>query len=351
MVKRTRASTGRPVPPGAPARPPSGNVRAWALAAAGLALAGTMLVCSLPPAPADETGAEPSRPGPPPAEQVDDDGGIGVLTEPEVCEGGRPVAASWSPDQSAGDAVSRIQEADQLVVGVDQSSYLWGYRRPDTAELVGFDIDLVQAIAESLLGENPRVLYRAIPTDQRISQVADGQVDMVVRTMSMTCERWSQVAFSTAYFEAGQQLLVPRHSEIDGFDASLAGARVCSADGSTARELLDRESHGAELISAPNHLDCLVLMQLGEADALMTDSALAAGHAAQDPSMHLVGEPLTREPYGVAMNLEDVDLVRWVNAVLEEYREGGWQAAYDEWLEEYLPEDASPAPPDPVYRD
>ena len=73
----------------------------------------------------------------------------------------------------------------------------------------------------------------------------------------------------------------------------------------------------------PNQLDCLVRLQLGEADAMVTDNALAAGQAAQDPSVELMGEPFTDEPYGVAMNLEDEDLVRRVNKVLEDYREGG----------------------------
>ena len=44
---------------------------------------------------------------------------------------------------------------------------------------------------------------------------------MVVRTMTINCDRIKQVAFSTAYFEAGQQLLVPKGSPITGFDDSL----------------------------------------------------------------------------------------------------------------------------------
>ncbi len=255
--------------------------------------------------------------------------------------------------------MERIRDRGQLIVGVDQNSYLWGYRSAETGEIVGFDLDLVQAIADDLLGEdapNP-VKYLAIPTDQRTRAIRDEEVDMVVRTMSITCDRWEEVAFSTAYFETGQQLLVPRNSPIGGYDASLEGMTVCSAAGSTAETWLEHESHGAELVAAPNHLDCLVQVQLGLADALMTDSALAAGHIAQDPSMRLIGEPLTVESYGVAMNLNDVDLVRWVNAVLDDYRDGGpgsrWAQAADRWLRGYLyPEgEPPPAPPQPLYRD
>ncbi|MFD5318659.1 glutamate ABC transporter substrate-binding protein [Streptomyces sp. NPDC127098] len=312
------------------------------------------VACGAPPPDAGPAGAAPAaRTANGPASGSDS--GIGPLAEPERCADNRDAAESLPAARVRGDAVNAIRERGQLRVGIDLNSYLWGYRQPDNTEIVGFDIDLVQAIAVDLLADpSPDITYLAIPTDQRIEALRTGQVDMVVRTMSITCERRERVAFSTAYFETGQQLLVPNGSEITGFDESLAGARLCRADGSTAERLLERQDHGAEVIRVPNHLDCLVRIQLGLADALMTDSALAAGHVAQDPSMHMVGEPLTRESYGVAMNLANTDLVRWVNAVLEDYRAGGWLTSYNQWLADYLYDprrDPPPAPPEPLYRE
>ena len=72
--------------------------------------------------------------------------------------------------------------------------------------------------------------------------------------------------------------------------------------------------------------------------------------------MHLVGDLATTEPYGVAMNLEDEDLVRRVNKVLEDFRAGGrksaWRSSYESWLREILlpPSLKGPDPPEPVYR-
>ena len=59
----------------------------------------------------------------------------------------------------------------------------------------------------------------------------------------------------------------------------------------------------AAVCGRANQLDCLVRLQLDQVDAVLTDNALAAGQAAQDPSVHLIGSPLTHEPYAVAMNL------------------------------------------------
>ncbi|MFC7220226.1 glutamate ABC transporter substrate-binding protein [Streptomyces polyrhachis] len=269
------------------------------------------------------------------------------------CAGERPPGrpqASWRPSGADGPAVSRIKGKGKLVVGVDQNSYQWGYRDPATGELRGFDIDLARAIAAELGIGGDDIIYRAIPTSQRVPALQGRKVDMVVRTMTINCDRLKDVEFSTAYFEAGQQVLAPKNSKITGFDTSLDGKRVCAAQGSTAEEFITKELKNAEVVPVPNQLDCLVRVQLGLADAVITDNALAAGQAAQDPSMELKGRPLTREYYGVAMNKEDRDLVARVNKVLEDYRASGeWRKAYELWLSKVMP--GVKAAPVPEYLD
>jgi len=266
----------------------------------------------------------------------------------------RNAAESLRPSPEDGPAVSRIKEKGQLVVGVDQNTYRWGYRDPVTGELAGFDIDLARAVAEDILGPHPKVVFKAVPTSQRIPALQKRTVDLVVRTMTINCARKEQVAFSTAYFQGGQQVLAPKASKIAAFDDSLRGKRVCTAAGSTGESELSARPHGAKVLTVPNQLDCLVRLQLGEADAVVTDNALAAAQAAQDPAVELKGRPFTDEPYGVAMNRGDTDLVRRVNKVLDDYRgDGGtdsrWMRAYRKWLQADLP--GISGPPSPEYSD
>lgn len=262
--------------------------------------------------------------------------------------------ASVRPSDAEGPTLKDIKERDdkpnKLIVGIDQNSYRWGYRDPTNGDLEGFDIDLVHRIAEDLLGDRDDVVFRAIPTNMRIDAIKSGEVDMVVRTMTINCDRLKDVAFSTAYFETGQQLLVPKGSTITGYDDSLNGRKVCSAKGSTAESELRKKSFGADIDSTvANQLDCLVQLQLGRADAVVTDSALAAGQAAQDPTVKLVGEPFTQEYYGVAMKKGADDLVAQVNQVLVDYRRSGWTASYNDWLEEDMGK--TTGPPKATYRD
>ncbi|WP_372341434.1 glutamate ABC transporter substrate-binding protein [Streptomyces sp. CC224E] len=276
-------------------------------------------------------------------------------------KGEEPERSLTPSGSESGDAVRAIKERGHLSVGVDQNSYRWGYRDPNStnkkSELEGFDIDLAHEIAGDILGDRNAVRFRAIPTNERIPAIQRGEVDMVVRTMTISCERLKDVAFSSAYFQTGQQVLAPKTSDIKGYGASLAGKRICTAASSTAQSsLVEGKKKPVDdgglpkstdiSTTVPNQLDCLVRLQLGEVDAVVTDGALAASQAAQDPTVQLKGEPYTKEFYGVAMKKGADDLVRRVNQVLEDYRESdGWQKSYDHWLKPALgPSDGPPAP-------
>lgn len=347
-----RASEGSENHPGAPSGPQrlTSRLRGWGgVSAMAVACAVTAATVLLPLARATPEAAgrapvrEPASMAVAPAAPR---GPADTCQDPE---------ASLRPSGLDGAAIARIKAAGKLVAGVDQNSYRWGYRNQakEGSGLDGFDIDLVKAIAQDILGDPNAVIYRAIPTSQRVPALQEGRVDIVVRTMTINCKRLEEVAFSTAYFEAGQQVLAPRGSPITGYDTSLKDKRICFASGSTAETTLKAQSYGSVPVTVPNQLDCLVRLQLGEVDGIVTDNALAAGQAAQDPSVQLVGSPFTREFYGVAMNKDASDLVRRVNKVLEEYRSGGneslWMKSYLKHLQPVLP--GVTAPPAPKYRD
>ena len=276
-----------------------------------------------------------------------------------------PQDQSPEPSSLDGRTIEAIKarKDPRLIVGVDQNSYRWGYRDPNggrAAELEGFDIDLVHRIAKDILGDEKAVQFKAIPTNQRIPAIKDGRVDMIVRTMTINCDRLKEVAFSAPYFLTGQQVLAPKSSTIKGYDKTLDDKRICSAEGSTALEKLtaDKAAKRAGVASAdietvvPSQLDCLVRLQLGQVDAVVTDGALAASQAAQDPTVELKGDTFTTDYYGVAVKKGANDLAARVNRILEQYRlDGGWQQSYDKWLSPTLGSDSESAkPPVPRYK-
>ncbi|HET8680650.1 MAG TPA: glutamate ABC transporter substrate-binding protein [Micromonosporaceae bacterium] len=276
----------------------------------------------------------------------------GVAATPGPCDPRaslRPSGALPAPGQMPpGSAMAGIAARGRLIVGVDQNNYRFGYRDPATGDLVGFEIDLAHKIAEAIFGDPGRVLFRAIRTAEREPVLQRGEVDIVIRSMTMSCDRWERVSFSTEYFSAGQAILVARGSPVKGLK-DLAGRKVCAATGSTSIRNIMVKAPLALPVSAADALDCLVLLQQNQVAAVSTDDAILAGFAAQDPSTVVLDERFTDEPYGMAMRRESTDLVRFVNGVLERLREDGtWTRLYNRWLAALGP---TPAPPVARYRD
>ncbi|MFF7328732.1 transporter substrate-binding domain-containing protein [Streptomyces sp. NPDC008150] len=276
-----------------------------------------------------------------------------------------PQDQSVPPSTAEGTAIAAIKKRGHLSVGVDQNSFNWGYRDPNSTDknvqLEGFDIDLARRLAKDIFNDSDpaRIRFQAIPTTERVPAIRKARVDVVVRTMTITCDRLKDVAFSAPYFVTGQQVLAPKSSDITGYNDTLDGKKVCSAKSSTALDRLTADRKSGELASSvdistvvPNQLDCLVRLQLGQVDAVLTDGALAASQAAQDPTVELKGDPLTPEYYGVAMKKDATDLEARVNKILEDYRkDGSWADSYRKWLAPTLGADFGPAmPPEPHYR-
>jgi polar amino acid transport system substrate-binding protein len=305
-------------------------------------------------------GSGASRPAPPPAGGLPRPVGVqdpAVLPSASgsaapACDATaslRPVGALPPPGQPpAGSTMAKIVQRGRLIVGASQNTYLFGHRDPQTAELVGFEIDLAKELARALFGDPNRIQFRTMTAAERIPALKSGEVDMVVRATTMTCERWQEISFSTEYYTGGQRLLVPAGSPIRSID-DLGGKKVCASIGSTNIVAIAALPARPVPVAAPDALDCLVLLQQGQIDAISTDSAILAGFAAQDPSTRIVGSEFVAAPYGVAMAKNTPDLVRFVNGVLEQLRQNGtWRAIYARWLSSLGP---VPAPPAARYQD
>jgi len=242
---------------------------------------------------------------------------------------------------SAGSRMAGIRARGYLVVGVDQSTMLFGYFNPTDDAMEGFEVQIAREIAFAIFGDrNPdRVHFTAVLTTQRTDVVKAGQVDLVIDAITMTCARSQDVDFSTIYFMAHQRTMVRRTSAARGLH-DLKGHKVCATNGSTALTLLENGRYGVIAYPVLARTDCLVALQTGAVDGIQTDDAILYGLHAQDPLTKILNEGYTDEPYGIAVNRAYPDLVNFVNAVLARIRGGdtaaaplhSWQSLYRKWL-------------------
>src|SRR5262245_19874151 len=206
-----------------------------------------------------------------------------------------PAVLPGSGAMPAGTFMSAIAQRGRLIVGVDQTKYLFGYRNSTTGEIEGFDIDLARTVAAAIFGDtNGRLQLVAITPAQRIPYVSSGKVDLVVDTMTMNCDRWRQVSFSSQYYAAGQKVLVPASSNATSID-DLHGQKVCAVAGSTSIANIAARASKPIPVSVHDWTDCLVMLQQGQVAAISTDDAILSGLAKQDPNTKIIGERFTQE--------------------------------------------------------
>jgi polar amino acid transport system substrate-binding protein len=245
-------------------------------------------------------------------------------------------------------AVADIRARGRLIVGLDIGSNLFSFRDPITGEITGFDVDIAGEIARDIFGAPSHVEYRILSSDERITALQHSEVDIVVKTMTITCDRRKQVNFSTVYLDASQRILASRDSPISKV-ADLSGKRVCVARGTTSLHRIRQIDPPPIIVSVVNWADCLVAMQQREIDAVSTDDSILAGLVEEDPYLHIVGPNMATQPYGIGINLDNTGLVRFVNGTLERIRrDGTWNTLYRKWLTVLGP---APAPPVPRYVD
>jgi polar amino acid transport system substrate-binding protein len=248
---------------------------------------------------------------------------------------------------ASGPTLDKIKARGRLIVGVDQTTYQFGYRDAKTGQIVGFDSDIVRQVAKDLLGNPDAIQFRAVTSAQRIPVIQNHEVDLVAHTMTINCDRLKQVDFSSVYFDAGQRVLVPSTSTVTGIQ-DLGGKKVCAAEGSTSIVNIGKAPSHPIAVSVADWADCLVLLQQGQVAAISTDDTILQGMVAQDPdNLKLVGPKFTDEPYGLAVNKDANDLLRFVNGVLERIRsDGTWKSLYRQWVSVDVPD-----PPPAGYRD
>ncbi|WP_442950455.1 glutamate ABC transporter substrate-binding protein [Paenibacillus sp. FSL H7-0357] len=230
-------------------------------------------------------------------------------------------------------AIAKIKERGKLLVGVKYDTRLFGLKDPGSGNVEGFDIDISKAIAKHILGDENAIELKEVTSKTRIPMLNNGEIDMVVATMTITEERKKEVDFSDVYFQAGQSLLVKKGSTITGLEDVTKDTKILGSKGATSIKNIKEKVPGVTVLEFDNYQDAFSALKAGQGDALTTDDAILYGMASQDPNFEVVGEPFTDEPYGIAVQKGNTDVVKAINDTLTELKSSGdYDAIYTKWI-------------------
>jgi polar amino acid transport system substrate-binding protein len=236
-----------------------------------------------------------------------------------------------------------VQRRGRLIAGVDENTPHFSARDPITMKIDGLEVDIVRAIARAITGRSA-IQLKTVVTNEKLSAVTNGTVDLTVSAVSMNCARLGSVDFSTEYYTAQHKLLVRSDSSIRNIDET-RGRRVCITAGSSSVKVLRREAPDAIPVLRDARTDCLAALQQGQADAYLSHDSILIGMQEQDATTKILPQRLNPQHYGIAISKEHPEFVRFVNAVLQRMRDDGELAfLYAKWLGP-----RPPAVPEPQY--
>ncbi len=194
----------------------------------------------------------------------------------------------------------------------------------------GFDIDVVQAIADGLDLELAvkDSSFDALQSGQALNA---GQCDLAASAMTITDDRKKALDFSDGYYDSEQSLLVPEGSDIADI-AGLAGKKVGVQQGTTGKAYTEENAPDAKIVSFPSDAEMFQAIKAGQVDALLQDLPVNLDHQ-KEGGFTVVETYTTDEQYGLAMKKGSTELVAAVNEQLSTMRDDG---SYDEIYNTYF---------------
>ena len=174
-----------------------------------------------------------------------------------------------------GGSSDKSADKDTLVVGLDDTFAPMGFR-DENGDLVGFDIDLANAVGEEL---GMKVEFKAIDWDAKEIELESGTIDCVWNGMSVTPERKESMALTDKYLNNKIVLMTLKTSSTDVTDASqLANLKIGTQADSAALEMLKSneayDSFKANIKEYDTYDTAIMDLKAGRVDVIAVDQVL-----------------------------------------------------------------------------
>jgi general L-amino acid transport system substrate-binding protein len=241
----------------------------------------------------------------------------------------------------AGKTLDVVRQRGSVQCGV--STGVAGFSAPDSkGRWSGLDVDICRALAAAVLGDPDKATYTALTSQQRLTALQSGQIDVLSRNTSWTLTRDASLGLhftAITYFD-GQGFLVAKKAKVSSAK-QLKNAQVCVQSGTTTEKNLADFSRanklGLKTVVFDNFEASFKAFFAGRCQAYTTDaSALASlrSKEAPKPDDYLVlPELISKEPLGPVVRRGDDEwmaIVKWtVFALLEAEELGLTQANVD----------------------
>lgn len=222
-----------------------------------------------------------------------------------------------------------ISAITKQIVVVGTNAEFAPFEYLDKNEIVGFDIDLLNAISKETGIE---FQIKDMSFDGLLPTLQMKKIDMVIAGMTATPEREKTVLFSKPYFTAKQVVITKGEDKtLKSFD-DLAGKKVGVILGFTGDAVVT-EIKGAKVERFNAAYAAIMALNQGKIDAVVLDSEPAKKYIANAKQLMIANIPAEEEDYAIAVRKTDKELIEKINTAVEKLKTNG---TYDEILKKYF---------------
>lgn len=228
-----------------------------------------------------------------------------------------------------------IKSDGVIKVGTDATYAPAEYLDTDGKTIIGFDIDLFDAVAQKL---GLKAEYESAPFDAILPAVSSGKYEVGVSSFTINADRVKSVHM-VSYYSAGTQWLAKAGATIDIDD--VCGKKIAVQTGAVQVDDLNARSKKCTDAGKPAIVidqyqaqsDATAAVVSGKNDAMLADSpAVAYAVKQSNGQLQLVGDIYESAPYGYAVNKDQqafAEVLREaVQAVIDD---GTYEAALKNW--------------------
>ena len=220
----------------------------------------------------------------------------------------------------------------KFVLGLDASFPPMGFTEAD-GTITGYDIDLAKEVSKRL---NLEFVAKPINWEAKELELSSGSIDCIWNGFTMTEERLEKMAFTSAYLNNDQILVVRNDGTINSLKDAEGKVIGCQS-GSSAEEAIESNKEFASSLKSvkkyEDNLTALNDLEVGGIDAVVMDSVVADYTIKIGKrNLTVVEESLSKEAYGIGFRNDEngIELRDKVQKVLLEMAEDGTVAKISE---------------------
>ena len=244
--------------------------------------------------------------------------------------------------QDAEGTLDKITRTGEIVIGYRTDASPLSYENAD-GEPSGYSVDLCRRIAAGVkahLGNNDiETRFVRVTSDDRLSAVASGKIDIECGSTTITLARQELVDFTLPTFVTGGSVLSLTRNGITDM-SSLSGKTVGVVQDTTTvgqlEKYLQQNLIDAELVVVSDRKEGMRLLNRGDIDAFASDQIVLIGQVieALNPKQYsLVSETFSYEPYGFIVRRNDADFRLVANrSIAQLYRSGQHIDIFYKWI-------------------